>query len=179
MARSGRTGPDDSMNLGANVALIHARADYVSGPRPFSDRGKTEIRAVQETIEILLQFAIERYAMTTVVMVIAFSGLGCYNKGCDGSCGTTSYYASGQSMTNMYPSSVAHWGHGASSSGKLPGLRHFGLFSPRAALHSTLWSFVLGHDPDVPTVREIEASIDSGGYRSAVGGYGYSGGYGQ
>ena len=116
--------------------------------------------------------------MTTVVMVIAFSGLGCYNKGCDGSCGTTSYYASGQSMTNVYQSSVAHWGHGASSSGSYRGCDTSD-YSHREALRSTLWNFVLGHDPDVPTVREIEASIDSGGYRSAVGGYGYSGGYGQ
>jgi hypothetical protein len=27
------------------------------------------------------------------------------------------------------------------------------------ALHATLYSFVWGHDPDVPTVAEIEASV--------------------
>ncbi len=115
--------------------------------------------------------------MTTIVMVIAFSGLGCHNKGCDGSCGTSSYYASGQSVTNLYPSAVAPSGHPAHSYGNYGGCDTSGS-SFRDNLHSTLYSFVFGHDPDVPTVREIEASLESGGYGYS-GGYGPAGGYGR
>ncbi len=39
-------------------------------------------------------------------------------------------------------------------------------------IHKTVYSFIFGHDPDVPTVAEIEGGLQSGAYEQATaGGY--------
>jgi hypothetical protein len=99
----------------------------------------------------------------TVVMLIALSGLGCQNKPCGALPGTLTSYGSGDwSAANGYSNAVAQPGYPAYVARPDSGYDHSGY--PGGALRSTLWSFVLGRDPDVPTAREIEATFNSGGY---------------
>jgi len=102
------------------------------------------------------------------VMMMALSGLGCQNKSCDASVAPAGYDASGQCATHVHASSVAPSGYPASSAGRSidNSVQSYTLHS---SIRSTLWSLVLGHDPDgVPTVAEIEASLASGAYNAAT-----------
>jgi hypothetical protein len=105
----------------------------------------------------------------SVVMMMALSGLGCQNKSCDASVAPAGYDASGQcAATHVHAGSVAPSGYPANSAGHSldNSLQSYTLHS---SIRSTLWSFVLGHDPDgVPTVAEIEASLASGAYNTAT-----------
>ena len=110
----------------------------------------------------------------SVVMLMAISGLGCQNKGCDASPTPQTCYTSSQCATNAYPGSFAPSGYPAYAPGS------YGVATPldytaHGAVRSTLWSFVLGRDPDVASVREIEATFYSGGYGASS----YPGGYGR
>jgi hypothetical protein len=99
----------------------------------------------------------------TIVMLIALSGLGCQNKPCGAVPVPLTSYGSGDwSAANGYPNAGAHPGYPAYVARRDSGCDGSGY--PGGALRSTLWSFVLGRDPDVPTAREIEATFDSGGY---------------
>ena len=104
------------------------------------------------------------------VLMLAVTGLGCHNKTSGaldgirlasyqvGSPSLPSYQGSGSStptdsgsfVSTPYPEIPSH------------------LYTPypvpdsvdwRTELHSTLYSFVFGHDPNVVTIREIEASV--------------------
>jgi hypothetical protein len=97
-----------------------------------------------------------------VVILMALGGLGCQNKGCDVlPSPQTTRYVSAQSFANACPSRVVPSGYRSWSASDNTGDDCSG-YSTRGALRSTLWSFVIGHDPDVATVREIEASFYSG-----------------
>ncbi len=99
----------------------------------------------------------------SVVVLLALGGLGCQNKGCDVfSTPQTTRVASAQTLAYVCPSPVASSGHPACDSSRDTGYDSSG-YTARSAWRSTLWSFVLGHDPDVPTVREIEATFYSTG----------------
>jgi hypothetical protein len=97
----------------------------------------------------------------TVVMLIALSGLGCQNKGCDVMRAPPAAVA--RCYVNGDPHTVAPSGYPGWSASRYSGYDDSG-DSCGGALRNTFISFVLGHDPDVPTVREIEASVDSRGY---------------
>jgi len=110
----------------------------------------------------------------SVVMVMALSGLGCQNKDCAPSPSPQTYYGSSLCAEHVYPGSAAPSGHPAyapSSHGRDPASD----YTFHSSVRSTLWSFVLGRDPDVATVREIEATFYSGGYGASS----YPGGYGR
>jgi hypothetical protein len=90
----------------------------------------------------------------TVLMTIALTGLGCQNK--------DSAIPPGPGMDGCTQESIA-----ASSFVPASGAPDVGSGSgvdSGGALHNTLWSFVLGHDPGVATARDIESSFYSGGY---------------
>jgi hypothetical protein len=98
-----------------------------------------------------------------IVMLLALSGLGCQNKGCNVSpTAQTMGYASARAVANGCPSPVGPsvgpaWNVSHDSGDDSSG------YSCRDVLRSTLWSFVIGRDPDVRSAREIEASVYSGG----------------
>jgi hypothetical protein len=103
---------------------------------------------------------------TTVVMVLALSGLGCQNKGCE-------VFATPPVVNRGYDSNVPAWsgvpsGH-PTFSGSTCGVGDSSDY-PGGRLRSTLWSFVLGRDPEVPSARELECSFYSGrdGYQMAT-----------
>ena len=96
----------------------------------------------------------------TIVILIALGGLGCQNKSChaspappagDGWCGAHVAFPS------FAPPSPAAYApihdHGDAAD-----------YSRGRSLRSTLCSFVLGRDPDVPTARDIEATFYSGSF---------------
>jgi len=110
----------------------------------------------------------------SVVMVMALSGLGCQNKGCDPVPTPQISYVGSPCASNVYPGSTASTGYPAYASGGN------GVATPldytfHGSVRSTLWSFILGRDPDVASVREIEATFYSGGYGASS----YPGGYGR
>ena len=95
------------------------------------------------------------------VLMLAVTGLGCHNKtsGAVDGIGLTSYQGgasstgtgSGSFAPTPYPEIPSHL---------------YNSYSPppdsvdwHTELHSTLYSFVFGHDPNVVTIREIEASV--------------------
>jgi hypothetical protein len=103
----------------------------------------------------------------SLVMMLAITGLGCHNKtsvGIDAvqatdyqvdSAPLASYQGSGSS-----PSSYA----APTPYPDIPSRLYTKNLRPQptdwhAEIRSTLCSFVLGHDPDVTTIREIEASV--------------------
>jgi hypothetical protein len=124
---------------------------------------------------ILFHFSTGRNAMqVSVMMVMALSGLGCQNKECEVFPTPQISHASSSCATNMHPGSAAPSGYPAYAPGG------YGVTTPldytvHGAMRSTLWSFILGRDPDVASVRDIEATFDSGRY----GASGYPGGYGK
>src|SRR5712692_173737 len=103
----------------------------------------------------------------TVVMLAALSSLGCQNKDCDlrsgplVSCGVSGRVIGNIDVNPYVPSSYPS-PHPSGFSDEYPS------GYPGGVLRATLWSFLLGHDPDVPTAREIEESFDSGRYAQAV-----------
>ena len=104
------------------------------------------------------------------VLMFALTGLGCHNKtssALDGA-GVTSYQVNSPSLPG-YQVGGAPTGTDPGSFAPTPypeiPARLYTSDSPprsvdwRAELHSTLYSFVFGHDPDMSTVRDIEASV--------------------
>jgi hypothetical protein len=110
----------------------------------------------------------------SVVMVMALSGLGCQNKDCAPSPIPRIYYGSSQYTTNAYPGIVGQPAYTAYGPGGYR-IGHPEDYTFHGAVRSTLWSFVLGRDPDVASVREIEATFYSGGYGASS----YPGGDGR
>ncbi len=110
----------------------------------------------------------------SVVMVMALSGLGCQNKDCAPSPTPQTYYGSSPYATNAYPGTVTPSGYPAYGTGDYR-IGHPEDYTFHGAVRSTLWSFVIGRDPDVASVREIEATFYSGGYGTSS----YPGGYGR
>jgi hypothetical protein len=102
------------------------------------------------------------------VLAIALTGLGCQNKSCDLSNPPPPYRSFGDSYTytNPYP----HYTTPSYYSGYDSRSYADNAWDPYPthwdSLRSTLWSLVLGRDPDVATAREIEASVygDSAGH---------------
>jgi hypothetical protein len=95
---------------------------------------------------------------SAIVIVIALSGIGCHNKCSDVSNSAPACNTIGGIDANSYPSfhapsSYCGW-HSMSESGY--DSSHAG---HQGAWRSTIWSFVLGRDPDVATAREIEESV--------------------
>jgi hypothetical protein len=94
----------------------------------------------------------------TVVLLLALGGLGCQNKRCDAFQVVPS--VSAQCDAKGYANCVgmaAHPAWPASGSGCDSCADYQG-----GSLRSTLWSFVLGHDPEVRLPEEIEASVPLG-----------------
>jgi hypothetical protein len=95
----------------------------------------------------------------SVVMLVALSGFGCQNKDCGALPvpltdrwgvpyeGSSSSQSAAPLVYPAYSSGGYRGGDSWDDSG--------------GCLRATLWSFVLGRDPDVPTPREIEASVYS------------------
>jgi hypothetical protein len=110
----------------------------------------------------------------SVVMVMALSGLGCQNKDCAPSATPQTYYGSSQYTANVYPGSAATSGYSTYAAG---GHRRDPAsdYTFHSSVRSTLWSFIIGRDPDVASAREIEATLYSGGYDASS----YPGGYGR
>src|SRR5262249_44881168 len=97
----------------------------------------------------------------SVVMLIALSGLGCEHKSCDvlqAPPTVDGRYGAHADYPTLAPSGHPAYAPLHYSGGDASGDSH------RGSLRATLWSFVLGRDPDVPTAREIEATFSSGGY---------------
>jgi hypothetical protein len=108
------------------------------------------------------------------VVVMALSGLGCQNKSCDAFVAPAGYYASGQCAPYVHAGSVAHAGYPTDSASHY-GSDRYSCYDLHSSIRSTLWSMVIGHDPDgVPTVAEIEASLASGGYSASAYPSGYA-----
>ncbi|MGP0065370.1 MAG: hypothetical protein ACLQGP_17430 [Isosphaeraceae bacterium] len=108
------------------------------------------------------------------VMLMALSGLGCQNKGCEASPSPQTYHGSGQYTANVYPGSMAPSGYPAYGPGGYR-IGHPEDYDFHGAVRSTLWSFVIGRDPDVASAREIEETFYAGGYGASS----YPGGYGR
>jgi hypothetical protein len=97
----------------------------------------------------------------SVVLLTALCGWGCHNKACDAYAAAPPM-VSGQSVALMdtgWRASSVRPAYTASSFGCLEGGDDQG-----GTLRGTLWSFILGRDPDVPTVRDIEASVYPAGH---------------
>jgi hypothetical protein len=99
-----------------------------------------------------------------LVMLFALSGLGCQNKTDD----------SGQVPPLVIPIEIPEANPAPGSTTPRPYPQYFDLSSAGIetaepthweVLRATLWSFVLGRDPDVMTAREIEESVYGYGYR--------------
>jgi len=103
-----------------------------------------------------------------IVMAIALTGLGCQNKSCDlsnpqpayGSFGATSTYAKPYPSYATPSSYSGYYSRSYTDNAWDPYPTHWD------SLRSTLYSLMLGRDPDVATAREIEASVygDSTGH---------------
>jgi hypothetical protein len=94
-----------------------------------------------------------------IMMAIAIGGLGSHNKSLDVTEAPSTYAPIGSAYANPYaiyttPSSYSGYDSMGYRSYKLEEYT-----SHRGAVRSTLWSLVLGHDPDVPTAREIEETV--------------------
>ena len=131
---------------------------------------------LEVSLSILFQWPIGRNAMQVgLVMVIALSGLGCQNKGGDvaPSAQTHTHSISSPSVSHSHPNHGVGTGcplHGAAAYSDSTATSTF-----HGAVRSTLWSFVLGRDPDVATASEIEANLEAGRYGAAS----YPTGYGH
>jgi hypothetical protein len=111
--------------------------------------------------------------MAGFVLMMALSGLGCQNKSCDASVAPADYCPSSQCAAHVPVGSVALTGYPAGLAGQY-GDDHYAGYDLGSSVRSTLWSFVLGRDPDgVPTVAEIEAGLESGpnAYSAAISRY--------
>jgi hypothetical protein len=106
----------------------------------------------------------------SMVMMLALTGLGCQNKpvGASDSFAVTSYqtdspplssYQAGGYVTGTYANSFASNPYPEIPSRLYARNSQDHSVDWHAELRSTLYSFVFGHDPDVSTVREIEASV--------------------
>jgi len=92
-----------------------------------------------------------------ILMAIALSGLGCANKSCDVSDAPTACSSTGGAYTKTYS------GYGSSYSGYYS-RSYRGYLLPAqtsdvGGLRATIYSLVVGKDPDVATAREIEESV--------------------
>jgi hypothetical protein len=98
----------------------------------------------------------------TLVLLMALGGMGCHNKSCDMVDARPTFNFDGGGYANAYSGYLAPRATPAGySSGYIGGYRSADL-GWRAGLRDTLFSFVLGRSPDVPTPREIEASVYTG-----------------
>jgi len=103
---------------------------------------------------------------SAIVMAIAITGLGCQNKSLDLLDIPPVFSSADSHYTNPYPSYATP----SSYSGYYSRTYGGPTFDPYPthwdSLRSTLWSFVLGKDPEVNTPWEIEASVygDSAGH---------------
>jgi hypothetical protein len=102
-----------------------------------------------------------------IVLIIALTGLGCQNKGCNGNDPQPAYRPAGGGYTFAGP--CFYDAIPAARSDNVPGndWGAGGTWDPypnaRAVLRSTLDSFVLGRDRWVATPRQIEASVYGNG----------------
>lgn len=107
-----------------------------------------------------------------MLLIMALAGVGCENKLADAS--DPGAQPTQQVQSPAIPSFQQSAYPASSDSGWFPSNPYpeipSHLYAPpvvphsgdwHAAMRSTVWSFVLGHDPDVSNVREIEASIYS------------------
>ena len=106
----------------------------------------------------------------SMVMMLALTGLGCQNKDASASDGVhvTGYQIDSPSFSSGqgggYPTATSASSFAPTPYPEIPE-RLYARPSQthsvdwHAELRSTLYSFVYGHDPDVSTVREIEASV--------------------
>ncbi len=113
----------------------------------------------------------------SVVLMVALAGLGCQNKSSDASVAPAGYYATSQSAphvhVHVHAGSAGSTGYPAGAASH-PGHDHDSGYDLHSSIRSTLWSFVLGHDPDgVRTVAEIEAGLESGAYGASAYAVGY------
>jgi hypothetical protein len=95
----------------------------------------------------------------TVVTLIALSGLGCDHKSCAVSQAPPALYAGYGAQGDGYAFAPTPYPAYTPSDHTCGSPGHSGY-----SLRSTLCSFVLGRDPDVPTARDIEATFYSGGF---------------
>lgn len=104
----------------------------------------------------------------TVVMLIALGGLGCQNPASDlppiPAVGGEVEAPSSESTApapapaiTPYPSGYPAYGVSPILTGDIPEDNSF-----RGCVRSTVWSFIIGRDPDVPSAREIEAAYYGG-----------------
>jgi hypothetical protein len=100
----------------------------------------------------------------TVVLLVALSGLGCHNKTCEviDVQPTSSSYGGGNS--SLYSSHDTPLPCPANDGGPNSGYDPSQQAGFGGVLLDTLYSFVYGRSPGVPSVREIEASVY--GYRA-------------
>jgi len=94
-----------------------------------------------------------------IVMVIAFSGLGCHNKCSDMSDAPSVYRSTGGADTNLYRSYTTPSSYPGYDSRSYTVCDSSAYTSHWGGVRATLYSFVFGHDPDVATAREIEESV--------------------
>jgi hypothetical protein len=106
----------------------------------------------------------------SMVMIIALAGLGCENKPTSASepPALPDYQVVSPPIPSFQESGYSADGSSNSFSPtpypEIPSHLYTLNTQPRivdwhAEMRSTLWSFVLGHDPDVSNVREIESSV--------------------
>jgi hypothetical protein len=100
-----------------------------------------------------------------IVMAIALAGLGCQNKSCDDGGAPLSYMSIDGAATNPYPTFTPP----SAPSGLYKRIYNDDISDVYPthwdAIRSTIWSFVLGHDPGMVSAREIEVAVygdDSG-----------------
>ena len=96
----------------------------------------------------------------SVVLLIALSSLGCDHKSCGvfpATAAVDGQYAASANLPSPAPSGYPAYAprhyYGGDAAGDSGG-----------TLRGTLCSFILGHDPEVPTARDIEATFDSASY---------------
>src|SRR5262249_31406079 len=94
--------------------------------------------------------------LNTVVIVIALSRLGCHNdESVDVTPAPPAIEAIGTGSPNPYPSYAAP----SPYPGAYPTIYDPDYPDRWAMVRATICSFVLGHDPGIPTAREIEESV--------------------
>jgi hypothetical protein len=107
----------------------------------------------------------------SMVMILALTGLGCENEPAGARDTLPPVFDQGHAApSTSFPGGGYTPGNLANSfaSTPYPGIPSYRYSAPRtvphdsdwhAELRSTLYSFVFGHDPEVVTIREIEASV--------------------
>jgi hypothetical protein len=94
-----------------------------------------------------------------IVILMALGGLGCHNKDCQAFPTPQVWHQPGVQACTTLPSSWGHPSWPASQGTYIDSTDHS---MGGGSWRGTLWSFIIGHDPDVPTVRDIEARLQAG-----------------